>query len=393
MKSIRKMKFSINRRRALTALISGMGGFVLPSRFAFGDQQTPYKRMFDDPLQFTGPDGSASGDQYCIGVFSPESGERSLLAGAQLAADEINQAKMLDKPLRLIQRWADGPWGAGSQQLIKMAYEDDVIAIIGGPDSASTHVAQQIALKAHLPLLAPAATDATLTEIRVPWIFRMPPSDDAMSAALMQSGCIKNNTRMGMIYADLHDARMAATAFRKALQTQNAPPLFDFIVPDEIGAMETAMQRAAQFSPDVIWVWFHQAHFKKFIKNAKRTNLCKRILTQWKTDDPVSINKSSGISITSAAPFWWDTGSIKIQKFTKKYSKFMNGSKPSYRDAFSYDAIKMIAETIKRGGNSRKQLRDAIVGLNGFEGLAGRYEWDNGNGNLLQPVVVRSGVY
>lgn len=379
------MKSFINRRCALRALAYGMGGSVLPSRFAFGDKQTPYKRMFDDPMQFTGPDEFKPGDEYRIGVFSPAAGERSLLAGAQLSVDEVNQSKMLDKPLRLVQRWADGPWGAGSQELIKMAYEDNVMAIIGGPDSASTHVAQQIALKAYLPLLAPAATDPTLTEIRVPWIFRLPPDDDALSSALVQSERVGANSRIGMIYADLHDARMAATAFRKAME---ATPLFDLIVPDQNGALENAIQRALQFSPDAVWMWFHHTHLSEFVRMAKRLDLCRRIITQWKNDDPVFINETDAMTLIIAAPFQWKPNFKRILNFVNGFAESTNNLTPAYRDAYCYDAIKMIAAAIKQGGVTRKRLRDAIAGLGDFEGVAGKYEWDNGGGNAAKPVVI-----
>ncbi|MBZ0258508.1 ABC transporter substrate-binding protein [bacterium] len=379
------MKSLINRRRAISALICGMGGCVLPSRFVFGDQQSPYKRMFDDPLQFTGPDEFAPGDEYRIGVFSPAAGERSLLAGAQLAADEINQSKLLDKPMRLIQRWANDPWGAGSQELIKMAYDDNVMAIIGGPDSASTHIAQQIALKAYMPLLAPAATDPTLTEIRVPWIFRLPPNDDALSTALVASEHVGANSRIGMIYADLHDARMAATAFRKAMLANEATPLFDFIVPDQNGALENAIQRAVQFSPDAVWVWLHHAQFGEFARMAKRLNLCKRIFAQWKMDDPIRKDTKDFLPITFAAPFQWNVISEAIQNFAERFANYADGDAPSYRDAYCYDAIKIIAAAIQKGGVTRKRLRDAIAGLGNFEGVAGKYEWDNGGGNAAKP--------
>lgn len=366
----------IDRRRALIALLSGVGGCVSPSRFAFGDQRpAPYKRMFDDPLQFTGPDDALPGGEFRIGVFSPGTGPRSLLPGAQRAVDQLNKAAALRAPVRIIQRWADDPWGAGSQEVIKLVYEDRVLALIGGPDSASTHVAQQIALKAHVPLVAPVATDPTLTEIRVPWIFRLPPNDDALAAALLASQKVNASSRVGMLYADLHDARMAAAAFRKTLQTKDAAPVFEFIVPDAPHAIETAVKRAAQFSPDTIWVWFGQERLNQFVKIANEQNVCKQVITQWNAEHAAAPVFKSRMLLHYAAPF-----ELNGQK--KDAINISN-----YRDAYCYDAVQLIAAAVQLGGVTRKRVRDQIAQLSGLEGAAGKYAWDNGGGNIAAPVV------
>lgn len=153
----------------------------------------PYKKMLDDPMTFTGTetlDGAENENEYRIGIFAPDDDDhpvgRDLVRGVSLAVEQANAAGGVNgKPLRLVRRWADDPWGAGSKEVIRMVFEDRVWALIGGPDGGTTHVAQQVATKAHLPLVAPVSSDPSLTHTRVPWIFRLPRSSHA--SKLLQS--------------------------------------------------------------------------------------------------------------------------------------------------------------------------------------------------------------
>ena len=141
--------------------------------------------MLDDPLTFTGIetlDSAAAEAEYRIGVFAPDGDDhpvgRDLVRGVRLAVEQANASGGVNgKPLRMVRRWADDPWGAGSKEVIRMVFDDRVWALIGGPDGETTHVAQQVATKAHLPLIAPVSSDPSLTHTRVPWIFRLPPDD------------------------------------------------------------------------------------------------------------------------------------------------------------------------------------------------------------------------
>ena len=53
-----------------------------------------------------------------------------------------------------------------------MIYEDHALAVIAADRNAS-HLAEQLAVKAFLPVVAISA-DRTLTSVNIPWIFRLP---------------------------------------------------------------------------------------------------------------------------------------------------------------------------------------------------------------------------
>jgi adenine/guanine phosphoribosyltransferase-like PRPP-binding protein len=71
-------------------------------------------------------------------------------------------------------------WGAASTQLVHALMDDHAVAVVA-LDRNSSHLAEQLALKAFVPVLA-LSDDKTLTEVNVPWIFRLPQGTRTVSA-------------------------------------------------------------------------------------------------------------------------------------------------------------------------------------------------------------------
>ena len=62
--------------------------------------------------------------------------------------------------------------GARPSQLVEQLYQDGAIGMISTDRNAS-HLAEQLAIKAFVPLIA-ISSDKSLTAVNIPWIFRMP---------------------------------------------------------------------------------------------------------------------------------------------------------------------------------------------------------------------------
>lgn len=121
-----------------------------------------------------------------VGFFGPADAAHptggTVFMGVQLALEEAGAAGR--KPFKLFSRWADDPWRAGASAVVKLAYEDSSVAVVGGIDSASTHLAEQVAAKALFPLVDPVSSDETANGAGVPWIFSYAPGDSVLAAAL-----------------------------------------------------------------------------------------------------------------------------------------------------------------------------------------------------------------
>jgi branched-chain amino acid transport system substrate-binding protein len=95
-----------------------------------------------------------------------------MLKGATLAIDEANAAGgYAGKPFKLMLHNDSAVWGAASNEIVKMVYDEHVWAVFGTISGDTTHIALRVTLKAETPLVNSAATDPTIPETGIPWYF------------------------------------------------------------------------------------------------------------------------------------------------------------------------------------------------------------------------------
>jgi len=130
----------------------------------------PYARVGEDGVGLTGP---AKGDEPAgllrVILFGPG-------AGAMAESPDVKAALGTDASRG--QKWAILPvesgqsWGTASTQLVHALMDDRAIAIVA-LDREAGHLAEQLALKTFVPVIA-LSGDTSLTSTNVPWIFRLP---------------------------------------------------------------------------------------------------------------------------------------------------------------------------------------------------------------------------
>jgi ABC-type branched-subunit amino acid transport system substrate-binding protein len=158
--------------------------------------EKPYARVGENGVQYSGPQTpDFSEGQLKIAVFGPGASEivkSPDILGTTNALNKGHQAS-------LIAITSDGAWGKASTELVKAVYQDHVLAIIA-LDRNSSHLAEQIGVKAFVPVIA-ISSDRSLTSTNIPWIFRLPegtPVVEALklvSAAIAQSGSTRSAIR------------------------------------------------------------------------------------------------------------------------------------------------------------------------------------------------------
>lgn len=135
------------------------------------------------------PKGAEDLDYIPVGLFGPEDPHHpaggTVYMGVALAIEHANARLGRDaKPFRLCARWSDDPWRAGASAVVRLAVEDRIVALVGGIDSATTHLAEQVAAKALFPMVDPVSTDETANAAFVPWIFSWAPGDSLLARAI-----------------------------------------------------------------------------------------------------------------------------------------------------------------------------------------------------------------
>ena len=156
--------------------------------------EKPYARVGENGVQYAGPslpDEKAS--ELKIGVFGPHADDVVRLA------ESTRLLGALAQHVSLVAIPSETSWGKASDDLVKAVYQDHVLALIA-LDRPSSHLAEQIAAKAFVPVVA-ISSDRALTSTNIPWIFRLPEGTSleqalrTVSAAITQAGANRGRIR------------------------------------------------------------------------------------------------------------------------------------------------------------------------------------------------------
>ena len=159
--------------------------------------EKPYARVGENGVQYAGPslpDEKAS--DLRIGVFGPHADELVRSPEIVRLLSQLNDA---GKHFTLIAIPSESSWGKASSDLVNAVYEQHVLALVA-LDRPSSHLAEQIAVKSFVPVVAISA-DRALTSTNIPWIFRLPEGTQlpqalrCLSAAIEQAGSNRASIR------------------------------------------------------------------------------------------------------------------------------------------------------------------------------------------------------
>ncbi len=150
----------------------------------------PYARVGERGVHYSGPSlPDKKTSDLKIGIFGPHADE---LARSPETAKILRALNTPTRHLLLIAIPSETSWGKASNDLVNAIYQEHVLALVA-LDRPSSHLAEQIAVKAFVPVVA-ISSDRALTSTNIPWIFRLPqgtPLAQALrtvSAAIEQAG-------------------------------------------------------------------------------------------------------------------------------------------------------------------------------------------------------------
>ena len=373
---------------------------VTSQSFAQTDFNEKPKGVLDIPVEFTGEAGTGTNTIFMkevrIGLFLPKKVEnrssQELLWAANLAVEEINEnGGYQGTPFRLINRWSDNPWISGSKEMIRLVYQDSVCAVIGSIDGDATHIAEQIVTKAWVPLLSPLSADPTLTYIRIPWIFRLPPDYNIQSQVLIQEGSkyltLKN---VGLITESNHDGRTFAEEIIESMSNYQISPKFHFELSPSDLKLDSFVKRILSFNPNSIIICLSDDNIIKLLSELGNHTALLNILMPWIPGLNCSeLSQYYSGDIYCIEPFL-SSSNPAYNVFESNYKKAYDVV-PSIEAAYTYDAVKILAHAVEQSGYDRIKLRTAIKEIKNFQGVTGTINWDNGGGNLAKPVLKKVG--
>jgi branched-chain amino acid transport system substrate-binding protein len=323
----------------------------------------------------------------------PEGKDASLQAwhGSELAIREINEkGGYKGKHFRLVVRSCDGPWGTGSKQTVNMVFNDQVSAIVGSVDGRNSHLIEQVIAKTHIPAVAAWATEPTLTEAFVPWLFRCVPDDRQQSRILIEDIYRQNkNAKVDLLSFGDYDSRNSADAFIKTI-TEKGLKIDERIVCDGTEkSIKNVTQRVLKNMPDAVVFFGFQSESGRIIVKLKNEIPQLSIYgNSWSIPDDSLMNLRGGeaIGMQLVSP-----DIVKSESGKKFYNNFEEayGYPPNPIAAYAYDGTRVILAAMISAGPDRQKIRDAIAVIDFKDGATGTFRFDNHGNRVNLPGLMK----
>jgi len=356
---------------------------------------TPFYDGTKRPLDYAGPGRETEPPtglgEVRIGYFGPydpadPEGNEPWQA-AQLAIEEANASGGCQgKPFRLVPAWSGTPWAAGAARLAQVVYDDHVWAIVGGIDGPSTHMAEQIVVKARLPLLNPFSSDQTVNQAGVPWILSCVPGDDLIAPILAD----EIFTRIGdkpfvFVSADGHDARLFSEELTKSLSRLHVTPRLRFEYKTQ--AADPAELAARIMQPEIAAVVLAAGatDSAKLVKGLRAGGYKGLVFGGPWMGRRRFAHEAGAAGEGCLFPLLFLEGKPSdgfVAAFTRR-----SGGPPDYASAHTYDAVRQVVAALRKSGLNRARAFDALRSLSPWEGVTGATAWES-NGTAAQDVGV-----
>ncbi len=345
----------------------------------------PFKRHFMIQMEYTGPGRAIPEPEHVdsvkIGFLGPieptvsvATGGRSheenlgqmMLRGAQLAVEVANEQggyRPRGIPFELVVHNDNGLWGSSGNEIINLAYKDQVWAILGTIDGANSHIAIRVALKAEIPMINTGDTDPTFIETNIPWVFRMITDDRRQCYLLVDYIYRKVGIhKLGIIRASNRYGRFGVRELRDGSRRLGKPVPLEMAYFVGQADFSLELQRLKDAGVEAIMHWGDAADGARILNQMRAMGMaqpffaCDRCLGPEFTE----IAGSNAEGVVCASPWNPQRDDPCMKEFRERFMKRFEVEPDTYA-AHAYDGVQMLLWAIQVAGLNRAKIRDVLA--------------------------------
>lgn len=345
----------------------------------------PYKQHFLEQLEYTGPGRAIPEpnqvDTVKIGFIGPimstvsvATGGKSheeplgikMLQGSRLAIEHANARGgylKRDIPFELVVSNDNGLWGASGNEIIKMAYQDKVWAILGTIDGANSHIAIRVALKAEVVMMNTGDTDPTFIETNIPWVTRCI-SDDRQMAYLLVDYLYRKRgfQRVGIIRSSNRFGRFGVREIKDGSRRLKRPIQIEMAYALGLDDFSLHLERLKEAKLDAVVHWGN-AREGALILNQMRAQgftqpyfACDRCLS----DEFVEIAGANAEGVVCTYPWNPSVDTPRLKAFRQAFRDRFGEAAETFA-AHAYDGMNMLIWAVQVAGLNRAKIRDVLA--------------------------------
>jgi len=357
----------------------------------------PYFENYTKTVEYNGPERDLPVPdlkditEVRIGFLGPVSEHRDealgrmMLNGVTLAVDEANAAGgYCGKPFKLMVHNDSAIWGASSNEIVKMTYDEKDWAMLGSISGDTTHIALRVSLKSELPIVNTAATDPTIPETIIPWLLTAIQDDRVQGYTLARRIYTELGlSRVALLRVNERYGRFGIIKFKDASRRLGHPVVLEqkYMPGDtdfhhQLGVIKDS-------NVDAIVLWADQIPAGNILKEMREMGMKQPVFGAFRVygDEMLRIAgpAAEGLEFvfpydpTRDDPVW----TAFIARFEKRFTK-----RPDAFASIGYDGMRILLDSICRAGLNRARIRDAFYGLERYRGVTGEMIFDPNAKNI-----------
>src|SRR5581483_3968672 len=352
----------------------------------FSHYTAPYYEHYTKQVEYNGGARDAvvlkpaDVDEVRIGFLGPIDNHphqrlgQLMLQGATLAIEEANaRGGYGGKLFKLMVHNDQTTWGASSNEIVKMAYDEKVWAMLGSISGDSTHIALRVSLKAELPIVNSAATDPTIPETIIPWYLTTLQDDRVQSYTLARRMFTDLGLRrVAILRINDRYGRFGVLKLKQAATRLGHPITIEQKYFQGDKDFHRQLRIISESNADAIVIWGDSDAAAEILKEMRATGMKQRVFGSYRVlgDDllPAAANAADGLEVvfpfdpTRDDPAW----TAFRQRFAKRF-----GRQPEAFASLAYDTMNILLQAVCSAGLNRGLIRDALAALETYKGVTG----------------------
>lgn len=364
----------------------------------------PYFEYYQDLVEYNGaareiPDPSLETLQEIrIGFIGPlhdhpdqVMGNR-MLNGATLAIEEANaSAGYGGKPFKLMLHNDSAVWGAASNEIVKMVYDEKVWAILGSISADTTHIALRVTLKAETPLVNSASTDPTIPETIIPWYFTDLQDDRLQGYTLARHIYTELGLkRVAILRVNDRYGRFGVVKFRDASRRLGHPVVIEQKFMPGATDIRRQLRVIEDSRVDAIVLWTDIGPAAMILQQMRELGMRQRVFGSHRTvgDELIKLAGAAAENFEAVSPYDPNRTAPRWQEFNAHYEERFH-EKPDHFAALAYDQMQILLAAICRAGLNKGRIRDVLTGTETYKGVTGDMVFDPNSKNIAPIFLAR----
>lgn len=314
--------------------------------------------------------------------------------GAMLALDEINAAGGVKTPdgkvHKLVLEVVDdqGKPDVGLNAIRRLASDDGVVAFMGPDFTGITLPSLFVGEEAGMAQIT-SSIGAQITAQGQKHILRGRSNDQMWMAALVDYIAKTMNAKtVGLSFTNVELGRSGRDVAVKALEDKyKLKPTVEVSHAFGDRDLTASAARIMNANPEVLINWGTQIEAALLLRTLRQLGWKGTFAFNAADDIFVNLAKEAAVGVIGPQNWVWSKADDGSKKFVAAY-EVKYGKKPSPHSIVYYDGVKMYADAIAKGGNSRHDVLAALKSTPSWKGVQGTYKPNDKVGDTITATVI-----